>query len=238
MNIAAIMPCRGRAGQTVTNVKRLLATAGYDDWHLICVVSRDEQPLADALVALTGPGSPLIVVTPFAGRVTYWQALAEITTVRTALDITHYVNLANDLLPGMHWLRRAVEAYQEIFGPNAGLLGFNGDSHEVGHSCHFMIDRRLLSALGGWPVWYDHNFGDTELCQRTIAIKSYAKAPWALLYHDHPYWGGADDAVYAEGRATSDRDAALYEQRRRAGWSSVAPITQPMARSPIAHAVS
>lgn len=236
MNIAAIMPCRGRAEQTVANVKRLLATAGYDDWHLYLAGGEDEVgTIWKACSQADSTGGRISMVTTAARRVSYWQALAMVTE-RT--DAQYLVNLANDLLPGMHWLRRAVDAYREVFGPNAGLLGFNGDSHEVGHSCHFLIDRGLLASLGGWPTHYDHNFGDTELCQRTIALNSYAKAPWALLYHDHPYWGGQDDAVYAEGRATSDRDAALYEQRRRAGWPSVAPITPTMQQRPIAHAVS
>jgi hypothetical protein len=74
---------------------------------------------------------------------------------------------------------------------------------------------------GGWPVWYDHNFGDTELCQRAIGDGLYVKAPWATLFHDHPYFGGTDDAVYAEGRAQSDRDHAIYEDRRRRGWPTI-----------------
>lgn len=215
MNIAAIMPCRGRAEQTVANVKRLLATAGYEDWRLICVVSRDEPVLVDMLLPLTGPTSPLVVVTPTSGRMTYWRALQ---TVTEGTGDPYLVNLANDLLPGQHWLRRAVEAYRETFGAGDGMIGFNDGHHEVGHSCHFLISRGLLDQYGGWPVWYDHNYGDTELCQRAIADGRYAKAPWAVLYHDHVYFGGADDAVYAEGRAQVERDRQLFEQRQRQGW--------------------
>lgn len=98
------------------------------------------------------------------------------------------------------------------------MLGFNDGHHELMHSCHFLISRALLDRYGGWPTWYDHNYGDTEICQRAIADGVYAKAPWAVLYHDHPYFGGTDDAVYAEGRAQVERDRQLYEQRRRAGW--------------------
>lgn len=211
MTIAAILPCRGRHEQTVVNVRRLLATAGYHDWRLIGVGGTDEQRLLDSLASLG-----VDVVRSSEPRVSYWQALAGATA---QTDAPLLVNLANDLLPGQHWLARAVEAHAQMFGDGPGLLGFNGDSHEVGHSCHFLISRALLERYGGWPVWYRHNFGDTELCQRAIADGVYAKAPWALLYHDHPYWGGQDDAVYEEGRATSDRDAALYAQRRKAGWT-------------------
>jgi hypothetical protein len=211
MKIAAIMPCRGRADQTVANIRRLLATASYDDWELICVADDDMQ----AAEAITQTDARLMMTGIRQG---YWRCLDYATRES---DAQYLVNLANDLLPGQHWLRRAVEAYQAQFGPNAGLLGFNGDSHEVGHSCHFLIDRKLLTAFGGWPIWYDHNFGDTELCQRAIAARSYAKAPWALLFHDHPYFGGKDDPTYAEGRASATKDEALYHERKRLGWPSL-----------------
>lgn len=213
MTIAAILPCRGRAEQTVVNVRRMLATASYDEWVLIAVGGTDERVLLDSLESFGVP-----VLRSSAPRLSYWQALEPGTA---ATDATHLVNLANDLVPGMHWLRRAVEAYRSEFGDGPGLLGFNGDSHEVGHSCHFLIDRCLLERYGGWPIWYDHNFGDTELCQRAIADGVYAKAPWALLFHDHPYFGGADDQVYAEGRAQASRDEQLYHERRRAGWPPI-----------------
>lgn len=214
MNVAAIMPCRGRPEQTVACVRRLLSTAGAP-FQLICVGGHDEHALLDQLGTLGAT-----VLKSNATRVTYWQAL-EGATQQT--DAQLLVNLANDLLPGQHWLKRALEAYQEQFGGGLGMLGFNGDSHEVGHSCHFLIDRDLLSSLGGWPTHYDHAFGDTELCQRAIALGFYAKAAWAILYHDHPYWGGTDDAVYAEGRKAVSRDEQLYIERKRLGWPSVSP---------------
>lgn len=214
MTIAAILPCRGRHEQTVVNIRRLLATASYP-FDLIAVGGTDERVLLDTLEELGVP-----VVRASVPRLTYWQALALATAETNA---THLIGLANDLLPGMHWLRRAAEAYAAEFGSGPGLLGFNGDSHEVGHSCHFLIARSLLDRYGGWPVWFDHNYGDTELCQRAIADGLYAKAPWALLYHDHVYWGAADDAVYQEGRAQAEKDQQLYEYRRRRGWPSAAP---------------
>lgn len=207
---AAILPCRGRLQQTVTNVKRLLATAGTDDWRLYAVAGKED---ADVLSALTNLG--VATFTAVADHLTYWQALQEVTSVTSEPLIAC---LANDLLPGMHWLRRAVEAYRDTFGVGLGLLGFNGDSHEVDHSCHFLISRGLLDRYGGWPIWYQHNYGDTELCQRAISDGVYAKAPWALLYHDHPYWAGEDDNVYAEGRASITQDQRLYNQRSKMGW--------------------
>lgn len=229
MNVAAILPCRGRMQQTVSNVKRLLQTSGYDDWRLYAVGGKDES---DTLNALARLGIP--TMTAVADRLTYWQALAEVTAVTTEPIIC---TLANDLLPGMHWLGRAVAAYQETFGAVDGMVGFNGDSHEVDHSCHFLIGRKLLTYLGGWPVWYEHNYGDTELCQRAIEAGAYAKAPWALLFHNHPYWAGEDDNVYAEGRATIERDQKLYEYRRKMGWPSVHAASVVQLTPATAHAV-
>ena len=214
MNVAAIMPCRGRAEQTVRNVKRLLATAGYGDWRLTCIVD-DDPIVAEALRPILHPND---LVVWGGGPSGYWKAM-RYGTARS--EATHLVNLANDLLPGQHWLQRAVAAYQVTFGDGPGLLGFNDGHHETEHSCHFLISRTLLDDYGGWPVWYDHNYGDTELCQRAIADGLYAKAPWCTLFHDHVYFGGTDDEVYQEGRANAGKDRLLYEWRRDHGWPSV-----------------
>ena len=213
MNIAAILPCRGRAEQTIANVKRLLGAAGHP-FQLICGIDGDAavgQALTDADLPIWRFATET--------RAGYWRTLQAATDHWP--EFLHLVNLANDLLPGQYWLKRAVAAFTQQFGDGPGLLGFNGDSHEVGHSCHFLIARSLLDRYGGWPTWYDHNYGDTELCQRATRDGLYAKAPWALLYHDHPYWGGRDDAVYAEGRAQVARDQVLYERRRKMGWPRV-----------------
>jgi len=211
MNVAAIKPCRGRAEQTVRNVRRLLATAGYSDWRLTCIGGESER---DVLLACSAAGAHVRHILGV-NRLTYWQALTEETRLT---DAPLFCNLANDLLPGQHWLQRAVAAYQATFGDGPGLLGLNDGHHETEHSCHFLISRALLDDYGGWPVWYDHNYGDTEFCQRAIADGLYAKAPWATLFHDHVYFGGDDDAVYAEGRARAEQDRQTYERRKASGW--------------------
>ena len=210
MHVAAILPCRGRKEQTIQNVKRLLQTAGYDRWRLYAVGGKEES---DTLTGLAKLGIP--TMTAQADKLTFWEALHEATSVTTEPLIC---TLANDLLPGADWLKRAVAAYSEMFGSGLGMIGFNGDSHELNHSCHFLIHRDLVTRYGGWPKWYKHNFGDTELCERAIADGLYAKAPWALLYHDHPYWGGRDDAIYIEGRATVEADQRTYDRRKARAW--------------------
>ena len=212
--IAAIMPARGRLDQTVRNVKRLLATAGRVEWSLTCIGGEDET---DVLMACSAAGAKVrhILDVP---RLSYWQALHEETQLS---DAPILCNLANDLLPGRDWLSRALAEYRCCFGDGDGLLGFNDGIHNEGLSPHFLISRGLLNRLGGWPVWYSHEYGDAEICARAQALGVYSKAPWAVLYHDHWFVGADRDAVYDEGAASRDVDARLFQERRKQGWLKV-----------------
>lgn len=213
MDVIAIMPCRGRAAQTVETVRRLIATAGTNTAMLMCVCDGDTD-VYQALRAsdVADRCNPVLLQ----GPIGYWNVLAAMTVPGEALIAT----LANDLLPGRDWLARGIAAYRGRFGEGDGLMGFNDGLHGPEHSPHFLISRRLLTQWDGWPVWYRHNFGDTELCQRAQQAGLYGKAPWAVLYHNHVESGAADDAVYAAGRAHYADDARLFEQRRRRGWTS------------------
>ncbi len=208
------MPCRGRAEQTVRNVKRLLATAGMRhgvDWRLWTVTGNDpelEQAIHHGIGGLGGYHS--------AEPLTYWQALA-MATGQT--DAPFIANLANDLLPGRDWLSRALAEYRCCFGTRDAMIGFNDGIHDEGLSPHFLISRGLLNQLGGWPVGvYSHNFGDAELCARAQRLGVYSKAPWATLFHNHVINGGQDDEVYHEGNASMERDRRTFEWRRSHNW--------------------
>lgn len=218
MKIAAIMPCRGRAEQTIENVQRLVDTAGlgWDEWELTLIVDNDTVTLR---ALITGSHAQAAVDTLGTEQRGYWHAL-QAATKRT--DATHIVNLANDLLPGYYWLERAKQAYIARFGNGGdGLMGFNDGIHGPEHSPHFLISRRLLEHYGGWPVWYQHNYGDTELCQRAQQDGRYAKAAWAVLYHNHVLTGNSADAVYQEGDETRRRDRRLFNQRKARGWPPI-----------------
>lgn len=218
MDVAAIMPCRGRAEQTIANVRRLLATAGHEDWQLWLAGGDEDAGTVLNICSEVDPDRKRIGQTLAKARLTYWQALIQATYGTRA---THLINLANDLIPGRHWLARGVAAYRARFGDGDGLMGFNDGLHGPEHSPHFLISRALLERYGGWPVWYSHNFGDTELCRRAQQDGCYGKAPWAVLFHDHLENGAPDDAIYQEGRTSYERDARLFEERRRAGWPIV-----------------
>lgn len=211
--IAAIMPCRGRAEQTVRNVRRLLATAGRVDWQLICMA--DDDPVVYSALEQADLPIKLLQASIHRG---YWHV---VNAADVAYKMPLIANLANDLLPGRDWLARCYAAYRARFGDGDGLMGFNDGIHGPDLSPHFLISRNLLDRYGGWPVWYRHNYGDAELCERAKADGCYGKAPWAVLYHDHPINGAAHDSVYSEGSASQDADGTLFFNRRRQAWPRV-----------------
>lgn len=226
--ILAIMPCRGRAQQTVENVQALLKTAGgFIGWRLVLVIDNDQA----AWDALNGAGlldhedvqAHWLHPPEHQHASGYWRCLQHATDYRYNTGIDLILNLANDLYPTEPgWLDRLYGAYRQRFGDGPGLMGLGGDGHGPGHSCHFLIHRKLLDRYGRWPTHYRHNYGDTELCQRAIEDGLYGKATRAVLEHRHPIRGTAqDDEVYRLGRQRLAEDEALFHQRRAAGWPPV-----------------
>lgn len=209
--VAVILPCYGRFDQTLEYATRLRRKAGAVDaeWWAVGGHEDDDTIQSLKLAGWKDQGST-------APRLTYWQALAVATKASTAPILCA---VANDVWAGERWLELGLSAYRERFADGEGLMGFAGDGHPVSHSCHFLIGRRLLVHLGGWPTHYRHNFGDTELCVRAQQLGRYGKATRAVLEHRHPLLSGApDDAVYAAGRARWNEDQALFEARRARGW--------------------
>ena len=215
MRIAAILPARGRLPQTQALIPRLVATAGIS-LELIVVVD-GEPALAAALAQTCQEAGATLLEHP--ERRGYWQALR---TGATATDAPLLVNLANDLLPGLHWAARALKAYRARFGSDPALVGFNDGIHTGAHAAHMLVHRALLEGWYGpdlWPLHYAHEYGDTELSQRAISEGRFAVAPFALLYHNHQFVGAQMDTTYQEGWATRQQDRALFERRKAAGWA-------------------
>lgn len=209
--VAVILPCYGRYGQTLQVAALMRQRAGRVDAEWWAVGGTDEESTVDALVDAGWLGT----LGP-APRLTYWQALAHVTERSTARVLCA---VSNDVWAGEAWLERGLGTYRRTFPDGHGLVGFAGDGHGVHHSCHFLIGRTLLGHLGGWPTWYRHNFGDTELCLRATALGRYAKAIEAVLEHRHPARATApDDTVYQVGRAGWSEDEVLFARRRASGW--------------------
>lgn len=212
--VTCILPVRGRPEQTVQVAARLLETAGDVPAEWIVSSGADDHDICQEITIRAGAWRQ---VGSFGRRLTYWQALALATEHSSAPILCC---LANDLAPERDWLANGVKAYAARFGGLPGLMGFEGDGHPVHHSCHFLIGRALLAELGGWPVHYDHNYGDAELCLRAQALNRYGKARRAVLRHLHPALSAAqDDAVYREGRAQWHQDRATFERRAHL-WTS------------------
>ena len=210
--VTCILPVRGRPEQTLVVAAALRQTAGNVPAEWWAVGGADD---AASVTQVAGLGwRALWAPSP---RLTYWQALA---LASDGGGTPILCCLANDLAPEQDWLANGLAAYAARFGEAGGLMGFAGDGHGPHHSCHFLIGRQFLADLGGWPTWYDHNFGDTELCERAQALGRYGKATRAILNHRHAGRGLApNDTVYQEGARRWEQDKLTY-QRRRAQWAS------------------
>lgn len=203
------MPIRGRKQQTIDAMKRMITVAGYPANYI--AVSGIEDVETTLEVSTQTGAKPLVSSSP---KLTYWQALNEAT--KTLRDDALVVNVANDVLPCSNWLNRAMQTYQ---AHGDKLVGFNGDGY-IDHACHFMISMRYLRELGGYPIWYYHNFGDTELCTRAREQNKFIKSEYAILFHNHPIVSGAQsDTTYDEGSSTFAADQVMFNRRRSAQWT-------------------
>ena len=215
-SIAVVMPVRGRTALTVEAFRRLWATANVPATY-IAVGGRDDIDTITAAAALEHV-QPLIADTP---RLSYWGALRIATNELD--DDTLVATVASDLLPVVGWLSRARRDYDYHTRINRdAVIGFNGDGYGDEHACHWLVSMRAIRRWGGWPVWYDHNFGDNEIVTRAKQEGIWYKSPYAILYHNHPMIGAARnyDATYEEGSLMFTRDGNLFERRKASNWTA------------------
>ena len=212
MRILAVMPAAGRVEVTIPLLSRLRNTAGMD-FELVLVVTRGDPLAAELGRYDTAECCAVIEQDDYAG---YWRAMRDGCRGR---DFDLVANLANDILPGYHWLKRAVAFYVRHFGSGKdGLVGFNDGIHQSKYGGHFMVSRDLLRSYYGndlWPVIYAHAGGDAEVWGRAINDGLAITAPWAVLYHNHPLTGADGDAVYDGNDARSEGSDELYQARMR-----------------------
>ena len=215
-SIVVVMPIRGRTTQTVDAFRRLWATANVPAQY-IAVGGRDDIDTINAAAELNHV-QPLIADVP---RLSYWGALSMAT--QAVSDDTLVATVANDLLPVVGWLSRAKRDFEYYSRVNRdAVIGFNGDGYGDEHACHFLLPMRVIRRFGGWPVWYDHNFGDNEIVTRAKQESIWYKSPYAILYHNHPMIGAAQnyDATYEEGSLLFSRDGNLFERRKATNWTA------------------
>jgi hypothetical protein len=221
--ISVIMPCKGRAAQTVGVIPRLFGTAGNVAWELICVVDEDAE-VVEALTAFNAmqraDGFPEVAIVELPERQGYWKALAHGSRVARGSLLA---NIANDVLPGLRWLERIVRTHERRYSDGMGVMGWNDGLLFDAHTGHLVIGRPLAERWYGeacWPTWYDHLYGDTEICQRAIQAEIYAVDLRAVLYHNHPVVGQSVDGVYRFSHTKIDADSEIFAQRRALQWPS------------------
>lgn len=205
----AVLPCHKRLDMTVELIPRLIQTAGMKV-QIIAVAGAES---ADVVRATASAGAFGMIAK--SERLTYWQAMDLAT--RELPDSAIVANLANDILPVWRWYDHA---YQSIIATDKKVIGFNGDGHDATHACHFMTSMEYIRSLGGWPTWYRHNFGDTEICQRALEQGVFYKNPWAILYHNHPVMGRAIDTAHND-IPPSHPDHSTFEYRRNNKWTGL-----------------
>ena len=219
MDVSLLMPCKGRPEQTVALLPRLPATVGAVAWELICIVD-DDAAVAQALTQWKAQhGASWLTVLPLNKRVGYWRALSIGSQAAQGRLLS---NIANDVLPGRHWLQCAVSVFDAKFPGGLGVVGYNDGILFEDHTGHLLVGRALLEAWYGeacWPVFYDHLYGDTELCHRAMEEGIYAIALKSVLFHNHFVIGQAQDTVYRYAHQRYPQDRALFHQREANGWT-------------------
>lgn len=204
---------RGRHPETLALFPRLTSTAGlpYD----LSVIVDDDAALYQKLKPHLGD---LVRLTKY--RQGYWKCLRDAARLT---DGKFIVTLANDLLPGAFWLKRAMDAHQATFGDGEGLIGFNDGIHFGEHAAHWLINRSMLRRWYGddyFPLCYDHNYGDVEVCIRAQEEGRLAIANFAVLFHNHYFVGQTKDDVYKEGEARNLDDRQIFFKRKAQQWNS------------------
>lgn len=221
--LSVLMPVRGRAAQTVALIPRLFATSGDTPWELI-IASDDDAEVAHAIHMLNerqaekdAPRARLVELRPRRG---YWNALAAASAHARGRLLA---NIANDVLPGLGWVTRIVETFDRLFQDGLGVVGWNDGLLFDGHTGHLVIGRALAERWYGpacWPTFYDHLWGDVEICQRAMAEDRYAVDLRAVLYHNHFLLGQTMDNGYRESHRREHADEEMFYRRRSLGWPS------------------
>jgi glycosyltransferase involved in cell wall biosynthesis len=216
--VSVLMPCKGRPEQTAALLPRLFSTAGRVAWELICIVD-DDPASAEAIRAYNRTaGNTQAGMIELPQRQGYWKALAHGSRIARGRLLA---NIANDVLPGLNWLARLVRSHQQAFPDGMGVAGWNDGLLFDAHTGHLLIGRPLAEAWYGaacWPTFYDHLFGDTEICQRAMAEDRYIVDTRAVLFHNHPVIGKALDDVYRFSHQKFSQDEQIFGQRRAMQW--------------------
>lgn len=216
VDVSLLMPCKGRVQQTLDLLPRLHSTAGKASWELICITDDDREVYEALNNWKVQQRADWLQIIGLDQRVGYWKALAVGSQVAQGRLLA---NIANDVLPGRNWIQWGVETFDKLF--NYGVVGWNDGLCWEDRTGHLLCDRLLLEDWYGkdcWPTFYDHLYGDTEICHRAMEEEIYAINKKAVLFHNHHVLGKAIDPVYAKSYELESVDRALFRRREANGW--------------------
>jgi hypothetical protein len=219
--VSLLMPTLGRTDQLLALLPRIKYTAGTSLFELI-VIADGDQKSADAVDHWRSANNAKdwLTVVAMPERQGYWKCLAHASYHVAKGDMLS--NIANDVLPGRNWLKNAVEVMQKHFPNGRGVVGYNDGILFEEHTGHLLAGREILAEWYGhnqlWPAFYDHLYGDTEICRRAMEQQCYAIALRAVLFHNHFVLGLEQDDVYRFSHHKFPQDRDLFEQRKRNRW--------------------
>jgi len=220
MDISLLMPCKGRVEQTIDLLPRLYHNAGSGvAWELICIVDEDHEVAQALMEWKDAQRANWMYVLPQAQRIGYWKALAAGSKVAQGRLLA---NIANDVLPGRNWLQWGKETFDALYPNGYGVVGWNDGLCWEDRTGHLLCGRVLLEQWYGkdcWPTFYDHLYGDTEICHRAMEEGVYAINKKAVLFHNHHVLGKPIDPVYVKSYEKERDDARLFHYREHHQWT-------------------
>ncbi len=224
MNVAIIMPSKGRPSQLRRNATDLLMQLppmGVELCLLLAVIWNDE-PTVDAARDLAATWQDAYVMVGIVYRETDTTCVQGFNQGYLALKGTAdwYVLGSDDQVYKSGWLAEALAVAADT---GAQVIGLNdGHTNIDDYAPHYMMSGRFIEEhLGGLmvPPAYRSWWFDREVCEIAKRAGLYAPAWLAHVEHQHPDWGTAPmDGTYREMWPTHDVDKQLWLDRQRSGY--------------------
>jgi hypothetical protein len=225
INVAVLLPTRGRAEQMTERVSALLGQKtprGVSLTVYLSVEKGDKETVkaAGALAKKHKKAVQIVKRDNGTSAVQGWN-LAYAAAMSDGPEGPDWLVLgADDVEWGEGWLDEALKVAKETGAEFIGLYDGHHDLSDL--APHYMVSAGFTSIhLGGVmipPAYTSWSF-DRELTERAQGMGVYAPAHNARVIHSHPAWGTAEmDDTYKAGHAAHENDRAVFRDRKAWGW--------------------